>query len=136
MRALNFLKVELRAGDPQTQDFGARLLRGDVFGGVDATGRALSKAPRAALADTDVTGEERETPLPAVLGDVVSDSGLGGSRHVRGQLGQLHVSAPCDKGAWSKQSSVQWFGAQAVAAACLPLRAARSAGLVATTPAA
>lgn len=86
MGYLNFLKVKLRAGDPQTKDFGTRLLRGDVFGGVDAPGRAFKQAAGAALGDADPAREEEKPPRPAMLGRPFLDSGLGGLRHAGGEF--------------------------------------------------
>lgn len=68
------------------QDFGARLLRGDVFGGVDAARAALSKRAGATFGDADAAREQRETALAAVLAGPFFDSGLGGSRHACAQL--------------------------------------------------
>lgn len=86
MGYLDFLKDELRAGDPQAQDFGARLLRGDVLGGVDAAGGAFRQGARATLCHPDAASEEEESPRPAMLGDPFLDSGLGGLRHARGKV--------------------------------------------------
>ncbi|WP_424813549.1 hypothetical protein [Roseococcus sp. YIM B11640] len=86
MRVLDFVKVLLRAGDPGAKDFRARLLRGDVLGSVDTAGGALGEAAGPTFRDADATGKEEQAPLAAVLVRPFSDSGLGGMRHVRGQL--------------------------------------------------
>jgi hypothetical protein len=84
MGYLDLLKVKLRAGDPQSENFGTRLLRGDVFGGVDAPGRAFQKAAGASLGDAHPAREEEKPPRPAMLCCPFLDSGLGGLRHARG----------------------------------------------------
>jgi hypothetical protein len=86
MHRLDHLKVVSRALDAAAEEAGARLLRGQVFTGVDAPGRALGQAARAALTDADGAGEFVQAMGAAVLDDEIRDSGLGGLRHVRGKL--------------------------------------------------
>jgi hypothetical protein len=82
----DFFETLARRGDARPQQFCASHLRGEVLRRVDTSGRALGKAPGAAFRDADAAGEHGKATLATVLGAEISDSGLGGLRHARGQL--------------------------------------------------
>jgi hypothetical protein len=86
MHRLDHLKVVSRALDAAAEETGARLLRGQVFAGVDTPGRSLGQAARAPLGDADGAGEFMQSGAAPMLGDEIRDSLLRESRHVRGKL--------------------------------------------------